>query len=49
MKEINESYRNSKSKKEKEVLLHNIQNILNILDKNITISVDSFEKMKGDA
>ena len=48
MKEINTSYRNAKHKKEKEVLLHNIQNVLTFIDKSITSSVDSFNKLKAD-
>jgi hypothetical protein len=32
MKEINDSYKSCKQKKEKEVLLHNIQNVLKIID-----------------
>ena len=32
MKEINDSYKQCKQKKEKEVLLHNIQNVLKIID-----------------
>jgi hypothetical protein len=35
MREINDSYKGSKQKKEKEVLLHNIQNVLKIIDKSI--------------
>lgn len=49
MKEINDSYKNSKHKKEKEVLLHNIKNVLDILDKNITTSTDNLNKLKTDS
>ena len=35
LREINDSYKACKQKKEKEVLLHNITNVLEILDKNI--------------
>lgn len=48
MKEIFDSYKTSKSKKEKEVLLHNIKNVLDILDKNIVTSTDSLSKLKTD-
>ena len=48
MKEINGSYKDSKQKKEKEVLLHNIKNVLDIIDKNITTSSDSLNKLKID-
>lgn len=48
MREINDSYRQSKHKKEKEVLLHNIKNVLEILDKNITVSTESLNKFKND-
>ena len=48
MKEINDTYRSSKGKKEKEVLLANIQNVLAIVEKNITSSVDGLNKLKQD-
>ncbi len=44
MKEINDSYKNSKQKKEKEVLLHNIKNVLDMLDKNIATSMENLTK-----
>ena len=46
MKEISETYRKSKHKKEKEVLLANIQNVLGIVDKNIVSSQDSLNRLK---
>lgn len=48
LKEINDSYKTCKQKKEKEVLLHNIQNVLGIIDKNINQSSDSLNKLKVD-
>jgi len=48
LKEINDSYKKTKSKKEKEVLLHNIKNVLDILDKNIGVSTENLNKFKGD-
>lgn len=48
MREISDSYRASKGKKEKEVLLHNIKNVLEILDKNILSSTDNLGKVKSD-
>ena len=49
MKEINDSYKQSKHKKEKEVLLHNIKNVLAILDKNIDTSTDILNKLRSDS
>lgn len=48
MREISDSYRNSKQKKEKEVLLHNIKNVLEIIDKNINQSTDGMTKLRQD-
>ncbi len=48
LKEINDSYKQCKQKKEKEVLLHNIKNVLDILDKNISTSSGSLDKLKID-
>ena len=48
LKEISDSYRGCKQKKEKEVLLHNIKNVLEILDKSIVSSTDSLGKLKLD-
>ena len=46
MKEINDTYKVSKQKKEKEVLLHNVKNVLEILDKNIVSSTEGLNKIK---
>ncbi len=48
MREINDSYKGCKQKKEKEVLLHNIQNVLSIIDKNIVTSTEQMGKLKLD-
>ncbi len=48
MREINDSYKGCKQKKEKEVLLHNIKNVLEILDKNIGQSTDGLSKLRLD-
>jgi hypothetical protein len=48
LKEINDSYKTCKQKKEKEVLLHNIKNVLDILDKNISTSSGSLDRLKVD-
>ena len=48
MKEINQSYKGCKQKKEKEVLLHNIKNVLEIIEKNIVTSTDGLGKLKLD-
>ena len=48
MKEINDSYKGCKQKKEKEVLLHNIQNVLKIIDQSITQSTESLAKARVD-
>lgn len=48
MREINDSYKGCKAKKEKEVLLHNIQNVLKIIDTNITQSTEAMTKVRVD-
>lgn len=48
MKEINDSYKAAKQKKEKEVLLHNIKNVLEIIDKTINQSQDAMAKLRLD-
>lgn len=48
MKEINDSYKGCKQKKEKEVLLHNIQNVLKIIDQSITQSTEAMSKLRVD-
>ena len=48
MREINDSYKGCKQKKEKEVLLHNIKNVLEIIEKSITASTDSLSKLRLD-
>jgi hypothetical protein len=49
MKEINDSYKSCKQKKEKEVLLHNIQNVLKIIDQSISQSTESLTKLRVDS
>jgi chromosome segregation ATPase len=49
MKEINDSYKSCKQKKEKEVLLHNIQNVLKIIDQSISQSTESLNKLRVDS
>lgn len=48
MREISDSYRAAKQKKEKEVLLHNIQNVLKIIDKSIEQSTEAMGKLRVD-
>lgn len=48
MREINDSYKGCKQKKEKEVLLHNIQNVLKIIDQSITTSTEAMNKLRVD-
>ena len=48
MREINDSYKGCKQKKEKEVLLHNIQNVLKIIDNSIATSTESMTKLRVD-
>jgi len=48
MKEISDSYRAAKQKKDKEVLLHNIQNVLKIIDKSIDQSTEAMGKLRVD-
>ena len=48
MKEINDTYKSSKNKKEKEVLLHNIKNVLDKIDISISQSSESLNKLKVD-
>jgi hypothetical protein len=48
MREINDSYKGCKQKKEKEVLLHNIQNVLKIIDQSIASSTEQMTKLRVD-
>lgn len=48
LKEISDSYKGCKQKKEKEVLLHNIQNVLGIIDKSIGQSTEAMGKLRVD-
>ncbi|CDW88967.1 UNKNOWN [Stylonychia lemnae] len=48
LREINDTYKASKHKKEKEVLLHNIKNVLDKIDISISQSSDSLNKLKVD-
>jgi len=48
MKEISDTYRQCKHKKEKEQLLANIKNVMVILEKNIGQSTDQLTKLRQD-
>ena len=47
MGEINDTYKNSQNKKQKEVLLHNLKNIQTIIAQNVKNSNDKLEHAKG--
>ena len=48
MKEIHETYKASKNKKEKEQLLVNLKSVMDILTKNISQSRETMRKLRQD-